>query len=200
MIKINNFVFKKIANHYCTLAPLTYNHLNELIQAASDGELWNLQYATIPQPDAMKAEIKRRLDLLDKGEMIPFAVIHNKSQKAVGMTTYCKLNLLEKKLDIGWTWYAKSHQRTALNTNCKLLLLTYAFETLGIEEVYFKVHVRNLCSQKAVLRLGANFIGVIKNYRTISAKDPQDYNHYSIISADWQKIKSSLLLHTYSDV
>ena len=191
MTIIDDLDLNRLKNNYCTLVPLTYNHCYELVQAASDGELWNLQYATIPQPGAMKPEIKRRLALLSKGEMIPFTVIHNKAQKAVGMTTYCDLNLQEKKLDIGWTWYAKSHQRTALNTNCKLLLLTYAFEILDIEAVYFKVHVKNHRSQQAVLRLGANFIDVIKNYQTMSGKSPQDYNHYCISLAEWPNIKDS---------
>ena len=185
-----------LKNNYCTLVPLSIDHHDDLVTSAQDGELWNLKYATIPKPSMMKAEINLRLNLLNKAEMIPFAVTHNKSQKAVGMTTYCKLNPLEKKLDIGWTWYAKSHQRTALNTNCKLLLLTYAFETLGAGAVYFKVHVKNIRSQQAVLRLGANFIDVIRNYRTMPNKQGQNYNHYCITLSDWSNIKDNLLTNT----
>lgn len=187
----NNLITLK--NDYCTLVPLAMDLHDDLVAAACDGELWNLEHATIPQPDMMKSEIERRLKLHDKEEMIPFAVIHNHSLKVVGMTTYCKLNLLEKQLDIGWTWYAKSHQRTALNTNCKLLLLTYAFETFGVVTVYFKVHVENKQSQQAVLRLGAKFIGVIKNHCIMPGKKGQDYNHYCITKSDWPKIKANLL-------
>ncbi len=180
--------------------PLIYDHCNDLIEAASDGELWNLQYVSIPKPEAMKAEIKRRLDLMHEGSMLPFSVIHNDTKKVVGMTTYCKISLAERKLDIGWTWYAKSHQRTPLNTNCKLLLLAYAFETIGIETVYFKVHVKNLQSQRAVVRLGASFVGVIKNYQTIPGNKPQNYNHYCIKVADWPKIKENLISRTYPTI
>lgn len=81
-----------LKNYYCTLAPLLLGHRDDLVASAKDGELWNLKYATIPQPNKMEAEIKRRLKLLDKAEMIPFAVIHNESQKVVGMTTYCKID------------------------------------------------------------------------------------------------------------
>ncbi len=189
-----NIEFKKLKNKTCALVLLSHDHCGELIKAASDGELWNLEYATIPKPDAMSAEIGRRLTLMSEGIMVPFSVFHNDSQKVVGMTTYCKINNIQKKLDIGWTWYAKSHQRTSLNTNCKLLLLSYAFETLKFEEVYFKVHVNNLPSQVAVLRLGANYVGIIKNYQTMPSKKAQDYYHYSIDRASWPRIKDNLIL------
>ena len=195
---IDNLELEKLKNDYCTLEPLSYEQHDNLIKAANDGELWNLKYATIPKPDEMRTEIKRRINLKNKGSMLPFAVIHNESKQAVGMTTYCKINIADKQLDIGWTWYAKSHQRTALNTNCKLLLLTNAFETMKFETVYFKVHVNNLRSQTAVLRLGASFIGVIKNYLTMPDKKGQDYNHYCINLFNWPDIKKNLLSCSYS--
>lgn len=186
-----------LKSDYCTLVPLSMCHHNDLVISAQDGELWNLKYATIPQPSMMKTEIKRRLFLSNEGEMVPFAVIHNKSHRAVGMTTYCKLNPQEKKLDIGWTWYAKSHWRTALNTNCKLLLLTHAFESLRAVAVYFKVHVNNVRSQQAVLRLGASFIELIRNYRTVPGKKGQDYNHYCISLSDWSRVRDHLIKRSF---
>lgn len=95
--------------------------------------------AMVPSPDKMKQEISRRLELQTKGSMLPFVVINNKTQQAIGMTTYCWTDNINKRLDIGWTWYAKSHQKTALNTECKLLLLTHAFEKLGCIAVGFRV-------------------------------------------------------------
>ena len=198
MSSIDGLEFEKLKNNYCTLELLSHKHHDDLIKAASDGELWNLKYATIPKPDEMRAEIKRRLDLMNENSMLPFAVIHNEKQKAIGMTTYCKINITDKQLDIGWTWYAKSHQRTALNTNCKLLLLTYAFEAMKFETVYFKVHVNNLRSQSAVLRLGANFVGIIKNYQTMPGKKSQNYNHYCINRVNWPAVKESLSSRNYS--
>ena len=183
----------KLKNHYCALVPLTELHHNDLVDAATDGELWNLSVATIPTADTMRAEIKRRLELRAEGSMFPFAVIHDETQRAVGMTTYCKINITDQHLDIGWTWYAKSHQRTVLNTHCKLLLLTYAFETMKMDAVYFKVHVNNQRSHAAVLRLGARLIGVIKNYRTMPGKQAQDYHHYGVSKVDWPVIKQDLI-------
>ncbi len=186
--------FQDLRNEYCTLEPIGYEHLDDLIAAAADGELWNLKYATIPKSEAMKAEITRRLELLSAGTMIPFAVIHNDSKRAVGMTTYCDMKLANKKVDIGWSWYAKSHQRTALNSNAKFLLLKYAFDNLGVDGVYFKVHTKNERSQKAVLRLGAKYIGIVGNYCTMPGKEPTDYYHYCINCSDWPKVKSNLII------
>src|SRR5215208_1822365 len=113
------------------LEPLAHRHGDDLIDAVNDGALWTLWYTSIPHPDAMRAEIDRRLSLQAAGSMLPFAVIDNARRRAVGMTTYMNVDAINRHVEIGSTWYRKSVQRSPLNTQCKLLLLTHAFETLS---------------------------------------------------------------------
>jgi RimJ/RimL family protein N-acetyltransferase len=109
---------------------LDHRHESDLIEAVKDGELWRLWYTTIAAPENMGADIDRRLRLHEAGTMLPFAVIEAASAKAVGMTTYVNVDAVNKRLEIGATWYRRSVQRTDINTQCKLLLLTHAFEAL----------------------------------------------------------------------
>ena len=105
-----------LRGNYCTLEPLAHKHHDALVEAVKDGELWNLWYAAVPKPNEINKEIARRLELQAMGSMLPFTVINNKTQQVVGMTTYCHIDSVNKRLDIGFTWYAKTQQRTALNT------------------------------------------------------------------------------------
>ena len=114
------------------LEPLEQRHCGDLIEAVKDGELWRLWYTSIPAPEKMEAEIARRRGLQAAGSMLPFAVIDPASGKAVGMTTYMNVDAVNKRVEIGSTWYRRSVQRTPINTQCKLLLLTHAFETPGL--------------------------------------------------------------------
>ncbi len=116
-----------------TLEPLEHRHCADLIEAVKDGELWTLWYTFVPRPDKMSAEIDRRLGLQAAGAMLPFAVIDNATAKAVGMTTYMDADAVNRRLEIGFTWYRKRVQRTNLNTQCKLLLLTQGDRTAGGE-------------------------------------------------------------------
>src|SRR4051812_47091480 len=115
---------------HATLAPLDHRHHDDLVAAVKDGELWTLWYTHIPPPDGMAKEIDRRLGLQTSGTMLPFTVIDTASGRAVGMTTYMNVEAAHRRVEIGSTWYARSTQRTAINTQCKLLLLGHAFETL----------------------------------------------------------------------
>ncbi|NDC36237.1 MAG: N-acetyltransferase, partial [Synechococcaceae bacterium WB9_2_112] len=132
-----------LSGRTATLVPLSAGHHDELVQATQDGELWRLWYTAIPDPAGMAAEIRRRLDLQDKGSMLPFAVIDNGSGQAVGMTTYMNIDSGNRRLEIGSTWYRRRVQRTALNTECKLMLLGHAFETLHCIAVEFRTHFFN---------------------------------------------------------
>src|SRR5699024_6762660 len=123
--------------HHVTLIPLALEHETGLIEAANDGELWNLWYTNIPTPEGMKAEIQRRLELQEAGTMLPFTIIDQASDRIVGMTTYMNIDVISPRLEIGSTWYALSAQRTILNTEAKLLLLTHAFERLNCLAVEF---------------------------------------------------------------
>ncbi len=176
----------------CTLMPLELGHHDALVEAVNDGEIWKSYFALVPSPAEMKQEISRRLNLQKKGEMVPFIVVDNKTQKIVGMTTYCWLEPHNRRLGIGWTWYSKSAQQTAINTECKLLLLTYAFEKLNCIYVGFRVHRLNKPSQKAVERLGAQNDGIIRNYAIMPNGDFIDMIFYSILCSEWRSIKTHI--------
>lgn len=177
---------------FATLVPLTSEHCQDLIEAASDGELWKLWYATVPTPEKMATEIERRLALHQQGSVLPFTVIDNVTQKPIGMTTYCKIDLVNRRCDIGWTWYRKSAQKTGINTECKLLLLTHAFETLGCIAVTLTANAFNLESRRAIERLGAKLDGILRNYRVMANGVICDYYHYSITSSEWPAVKINL--------
>ena len=148
-----------------TLAPLDRSHHDDLREAVADGELWKLWYTTVPQPDAMAAEIDRRLKLQSEGSMLPFTVIDNASGKAVGMTTFMNVDAQNRRVEIGSTWYRKSVQRSDVNTQCKLLLLGHAFETLECIAVEFRTHFFNHQSRRAIERLGAKLDGILRSHQ-----------------------------------
>ena len=181
-----------LKGEHATLEPLQQTHHDALIEAATEGALWDLSYAAVPHPKEMMHEINRRLELQKKGLMLPFVVVHNQSQKIVGMTSYAHTDGVNKRLDIGFTWYAKSHQRTALNTECKLMLLAHAFEQLHCIAVGFRVDYLNRPSRQAVERLGAKYEGMMRNYAVMSNGHVRDMCFYSILPHEWPRIKSHL--------
>jgi N-acetyltransferase len=177
---------------HVTLEPLTHSRHDELIESVSDGELWDLWYTFIPSPQQMHAEIDRRLEQQRKGTMLPFAVIDPATGTAVGMTTYLNIDAENRRLEIGATWYRKRVQRTALNTECKLLLLTHAFETLGCVAVEFRTHFFNHQSRRAIERLGAKLDGILRSHRFMPDGTLRDTCVYSIIANEWPNVHSHL--------
>jgi RimJ/RimL family protein N-acetyltransferase len=182
----------KLTGQVVTIVPLSQSHCADLIEAVKDGELWELWYTFIPTPEKMEAEIERRLKLYSAGSMLPFAVIENVSGKAVGMTTYMSIDAAARRVEIGSTWYRASVQRTALNTECKLLLLTHAFETLECIAVEFRTSYFNQPSRRAIERLGAKLDGIMRNQMRHSDGTLRDTCVYSIISSEWPTVKSHL--------
>jgi RimJ/RimL family protein N-acetyltransferase len=175
-----------------TLEPLAHRHQADLVEAVKDGELWQLWYTFIPPPERMAAEIDRRLGLQAAGSMLPFAVIDNTAGKAVGMTTYMNIDAANKRVEIGSTWYRKAVQRTPLNTQCKLLLLTHAFEALGCIAVEFRTHFFNQQSRRGIERLGAKLDGILRNHQLATNGTLRDTCVYSIIATEWPTVKASL--------
>ena len=175
-----------------TLQPLSLQHHDDLVEAVQDGELWKLWYTLIPAPHDLRAEIERRLDLLVQRKMLPFAVVENASGKAVGMTTYLNIDVSHRHVEIGATWYRKRVQRTALNTECKLLLLTHAFETLNCIAVEFRTHFFNQQSRRAIERLGAKLDGILRNHQISSNGTLRDTCVYSIVNSEWPTVKTHL--------
>ena len=177
---------------HAVLEPLEPSHLEALIEAARDGELWNLWYTSVPRPEAMQAEIERRLKLQAQGSMLPFAVIDPASGKAVGMTTYMHVDAASKRLEIGSTWYRRAVQRTALNTQCKLLLLEHAFEGLDCIAVEFRTHFLNQRSRRAIERLGAKLDGILRSHQITADGLLRDTCVYSITAAEWPTVRRHL--------
>ena len=174
-----------------TLAPLSQNHATDLMEAAADGELWKLWYTMIPAPDGVVAEIDRRLGLMDKGSMLPFAILTPEG-KAVGMTTYMNIDAANKRLEIGSTWYRKSVQRGPMNTQVKRLMLTHAFEALGCNAVEFRTHFMNHQSRAAIERLGAKLDGVLRSHTVMADGSLRDTCVYSILAHEWPTVKTHL--------
>ena len=173
------------------LEPLTQAHRAGLIDAVKDGELWRLWYTAIPSPDGMGQEIDRRLSLQAAGSMLPFTVFDAEGRIA-GMTTYMNIDARNRRVEIGSTWYAKRVQRTALNTECKLLLLTHAFEPLDCIAVEFRTHFFNRKSRQGIERLGAKMDGILRNHQIGANGTLRDAVVYSIIASEWPAVKQHL--------
>ena len=182
-----------LTGKYATLVPLSMTHCDDLIEAVKDGELWNVWYNAVPTPDDMAQEIERRLTLQTEHKMNAFAIIDNKTQKAVGMTTYLNIDEENRRVEIGYTWYKKSVQKTPMNTECKLMLLTHAFEKFNCIAVNLCTSTYNHNSRRAIERLGAKLDGILRN-RVIQAKNGiiRDSCIYSIIDSEWPVVKLNL--------
>ena len=176
---------------YARLEPLSHAHAAGLTEAVKDGELWKLWYTSIPKPDDMGKEIDRRLGLQEAGLMLPFTVVDANGQIA-GMSTYMNVDAANRRVEIGSTWYGKSAQRGPLNTQCKLLLLTHAFETLNCIAVEFRTHFFNHQSRRAIERLGAKQDGILRSHQIVPNGTLRDTVVYSIIAAEWPTVKAHL--------
>ena len=180
-----------LKGQHASLVPLSPDHLVGLQDAARDGELWNLWYTLIPRPEAMAAEIERRLGLLAKDSMLPFTVL-DAAGRVAGMTTYMNVDGANRRVEIGSTWYAQRVQRTALNTECKLMLLTHAFERLRCIAVEFRTHRLNTRSRRAIERLGAQLDGMLRSHQISPDGSLRDTAVYSIIAAEWPTVRAHL--------
>ncbi len=180
-----------LRGRHASLEPLRSEHAQMLADAVRDGELWKLWYTTIPSPDRMDAEIERRLKLQDQGSMLPFTVL-DAAGTPVGMTTYMNIDAVHKRVEIGSTWYAARVQRTLLNTECKLMLLEHAFETLQCIAVEFRTHRFNTASRRAIERLGAQLDGILRAHQRAADGTLRDTAVYSITGAEWPTVKSHL--------
>jgi len=176
---------------HATLVPLAVEHHDALVAATRDGELWRLWYTAVPSPEGMAAEIERRLALAASGSMRPFTVL-DATGTVVGMTTYMHIDARHRRVEIGSTWTARRAQRTALNTQCKRLLLGHAFEQLGCIAVEFRTHRLNTQSRRAIERLGAQLDGVLRAHQIASDGTVRDTAVYSITAAEWPAVRSHL--------
>jgi N-acetyltransferase len=176
---------------HARLEPLSQDHCDGLIEAVKDGELWKLWYTTIPSAEEMPREIDRRLGLQKAGTMLAFTVF-DADGRIAGMTTYMNVDAANRRVEIGSTWYAKRVQRSALNTQCKLLLLTHAFEKLDCIAVEFRTHFFNHQSRRGIERLGAKQDGILRSHMIAPNGTLRDTVVYSIIAGEWPTVKAHL--------
>lgn len=181
-----------LKGQYATLEPLSLDHHDALIAAVSDGKLWKLWYTSIPKPENMRAEIERRLKLQEQGSMLPFVTRRHDTGALCGMTTYMNADPVHRRVEIGSTWTAASAQRTGINTECKLMLLSHAFEALHCIAVEFRTHWMNQQSRAAILRLGAKQDGILRNHQRMPDGSLRDTVVFSIIESEWPAVKRHL--------
>jgi RimJ/RimL family protein N-acetyltransferase len=180
-----------LRGEHAWLEPLSHDHLNGLVEAVKDGELWKLWYTFVPKPEEMTKEIDRRLGLQKAGSMLPFTVF-DAAGKIAGMTTYMNVDAANRRVEIGSTWYAKRVQRSPLNTQCKLLLLAHAFEAINCIAVEFRTHFFNHQSRRAIERLGARQDGILRNHQVAPNGTLRDTVVFSILASEWPTVKAHL--------
>jgi len=181
-----------LRGRHASLEPLAREHEASIVQAAADGELWKLWYTSVPAPDQTTTWLDAALDMRERQGAMPFAVRANDSGNIVGSTRYFNVDAANRRLEIGHTWYAQRAQRTAINTECKLLLLTHAFEQLRCIAVEFRTHWFNHRSREAILRLGAKQDGVLRNHQLLSDGSRRDTVVFSILDGEWAAVKRHL--------
>lgn len=174
------------------LEPLCQEHHDGLVDAASDGEMWDRWYTSVPRPDGMRAEIDRRLALQEAGTMMPFTAVRVADGSVLGMTTFMDIVPSVPRLEIGSTWNRQSTHGTGTNAESKLLLMTHAFEVWQVETVRYRTHKMNLQSRAAIERLGAELEGILRADSIDERGIVRDTAQYSIVARTWPMVKANL--------
>ena len=182
----------KLIGRIVTLLPLEPCHKEPLERAASDGNLWELWYTDVPSSESIDEYMSIALEQKLAGDALPFIVVENTSNRVIGSTRFHNLEPQHRRLEIGKTWYSKSYQRTAVNPECKLLLLTHAFETLNCIAVELRTHIANKASRGAISKLGAKQDGVLRNHQIIKNGSYRDSVVFSILESEWPTVKENL--------
>ena len=182
-----------LSAHGVTLRPLALDDDEGLKAAAADGELWNIRVTSVPEPEHTRKYIEDALAMREAGNRFAFAVTDTDTGKVLGCTSYHDIVPAIRRVEIGWTWYAKHVQRTHVNTTAKLLLLTHAFETLGCHVVGWRTDNFNFASQRAIERLGAKKDGVIRGHALRRDGTIRDTVMYSLARGEWPEVKAQLL-------
>jgi RimJ/RimL family protein N-acetyltransferase len=175
------------------LEPLALAHEEGLRSAAADGELWKLRITSVPEPQDTRAYIEAALKMREDGNRFAFAVVDDATGKVLGSTSYHDIVPAVKRVEIGWTWYRKSVQRTHVNTTAKLLMMGHAFDTLGCHVVGWRTDNYNFASQRAIERLGAKKDGVLRGHALRRDGTIRDTVMYSMRSGEWPEAKAQLL-------
>jgi RimJ/RimL family protein N-acetyltransferase len=183
-----------LEGHGVRLEPLTAEHADGLAAAAADGRLWELWYTSVPEPERTAAYVAEALEGQRAGHMLPWAVRDLATDTIAGTTRYHDIVPVIDRVEIGWTWYAKRWQRTHVNTACKLLLLTHAFDALGCRVVGLRTDNFNFASQRAIAALGAHRDGVIRHHHPRRDGSVRDSVMFSILASEWRDVKKHLTL------
>ncbi len=181
-----------LTGEHASIEPLGREHEQALSRAAADGELWRLWYTTVAPPEKMAEYIATALDMRERLGAMPFVVREKPSGDIVGCTRYFNVDAANRRLEIGHTWYSRRVQRGPINTECKLLLLTHAFEKLQCIAVEFRTHWFNHASRTAIARLGAKQDGVLRNHQLSADGSKRDTVVFSIIDGEWPAVKQHL--------
>ncbi len=174
------------------LEPLAPEHADALARVGLEPELWRWIPTPVTSAEEMRRYVAQALDEQCRGVSLPFAVVDRAAERVIGSTRYGNVDLANRRLEIGWTWYAPAYQRTGANTETKLLLLAHAFEALALNRVEFKTDALNERSRNALLRLGAVQEGIFRRHMTTSTGRVRDTVYFSIIDAEWPAVKSRL--------
>ena len=174
------------------LAPLGLQHVDGLKRAAADGELWKIRVTSVPDPDDTRGYVERALQSFAEGHRLAFAVLDAASSEVIGSSSYHDILPAVDRLEIGYTWYSRSRQRTHVNAAAKLLLMTHAFETLGAQVVGWRTDNFNFASQRAIERLGARKDGVIRHHALRRDGTVRDTVMYSMSVGEWPEAKAQL--------
>ena len=177
---------------HARIEPLASAHHDELVAAAADGELWDLWFTSVPRPEAMREWMDAALAQREEAGAMPFVIRRAGDNRLVGATRYFNVAAPNRRLEIGHTFYARSVQRTAVNTESKLLLLTHAFEALGCLGVELRTHFMNRESRRAIERLGAKLDGVLRAHMVMPDGSLRDTCVYSIIAHEWPAVRNNL--------
>ena len=175
-----------------TLVPMTTQHSTALVAAASDGKLWELWYTGVPSASSVDQYIGLALSEYQADRALPFVVVDNASGRVIGSTRYLNAEPEHRHLEIGNTWYSERHQRTRVNTECKMLLLSHAFEQLRAIVVEFRTHWHNQASRAGITRLGAKQDGILRNHQIDAQGIYRDTVVFSIIESEWPAVKQAL--------
>jgi len=181
-----------LANEHVRLEPLGFEHVEGLKRAAADGALWTIRVTSVPDPDDTRGYVERALQGRAEGHRLAFAVLDAKSGEVIGSSSYHDIVPAVDRLEIGYTWYAKSRQRTPVNASAKLLLMTHAFETLGAKLVGWRTDNFNFASQRAIERLGARKDGVLRHHALRRDGTIRDTVMYSMTAAEWPEARAEL--------
>jgi RimJ/RimL family protein N-acetyltransferase len=182
-----------LEGHGVALEPMAPEHRDGLAAACSDGKLWELWYTSVPEPQQVDAYIKTALDGHAAGHMLPWVVRELRTGAIVGTTRYHDIVQAVDRVEIGWTWYGASWQRSHVNTACKLLLLGHAFDTLGCQVVGLRTDNFNFASQRAIAALGAKKDGVIRHHFARRDGSVRDSVFFSILAGEWLEVRRHLL-------